>query len=68
MTDGTENQAPYNTDAIMGDIRRTEAERVRMAEVAAHERRVVSDLEPRGAALCFANFCFSMSTGVLRGA
>jgi hypothetical protein len=47
MADGTENQTPYNTDAIIGDIRRTEAERVRMAEVAAHERGVVRDLDPR---------------------
>jgi hypothetical protein len=50
MADGTENQARYNTDAIMGDIQRTEAERVRATEVAAHERGVVGDLEPHGAA------------------
>jgi hypothetical protein len=51
MADGTENQADrYNTDAIMGDVQGTEAERVRETELAAHERGTVRDLEPHGAA------------------
>jgi hypothetical protein len=47
MADETENPPPFQTDAVMEVFRRTEAERVRMAAVAAHERGLVRD--PRGA-------------------
>jgi hypothetical protein len=48
MADEAENQVPTKTNAVMED--RTEAERVRTAEGAAHERGGVRDLDPRGAA------------------
>jgi hypothetical protein len=53
MADETKYQVDrYNTEAKMGDVQGTEAERVRVraTELAAHERGTVRDLEPQGAA------------------
>jgi hypothetical protein len=51
MANETENQTPFQTEAITEVFRRTEAERVRMAAVTAQgeiQRGMVGD--PRGAA------------------
>jgi hypothetical protein len=45
MANETENQTSFKTDAVMEVLQRTEAERVRMEAVAAHERGMVGDLD-----------------------